>query len=463
MSSGSEGLITAPEAKAKAKTNGIKGWILMLITIGIGALYGIHLYTQSLIKEATDNAQVVGNIIPISPKARGQVIEVKINDNEVVKKGDLLFTIDPRDYETKLNQAKSALATAENRLAQATIQARMSKRTTTSQVDEQVSSIAVVQQQVASAAQAVSVAQAESLRSEAGIQEAYSGIAAAKAGVGEAKANLVKAQAEGKRLADDHRRYADLYHKREISQQQFEAASTAAKLAQSQVEVARQGVLAAKASLESASALLANSQAAKQVAIENIARAKAGHQEAQARIEEANNRYQQAQAGTLRASVDETSLAGFKSEVERAKAQLKQAELDLSYTKIVAPIDGRIARKNINPGQFVEVGAPVLALVDESELWVVANYKETQLTRMAVGQKVSIEVDTYPGTTLEGKIDSIQSGTGAIFSLLPPENASGSFIKIVQRIPVKITLSPTEQRRLTLRPGMSVEATVWLQ
>lgn len=463
-------MTSAPDASTsptptehKPKQKSLLGWILMLVILGAGALFGIHSYTQSLTREVTDNAQVVGNITPVSSKVRGQITQVRVRDNDLVHKGDLLFTLDDVDYQTKVTQAQAAFNAAKNRLAQAKIQAVLTERTTSALVGEKTSSIDVSHQQVTSAAQSVAVAQAESIRSNAGIAEAKAGISAAEASLSRAKAELSKAQAEAKRLTDDRIRYQTLFQKREVSEQQFEAATTASSLAIAQVEAARQVVASAQAGILSAQAGLANAVALQKVASENIARAAAGHQEAEARTREAQERLVSAQAGTLQATVAKVSLDGFEADIKQAGAQLEQAKLALSYTKIYAPSNGRVARKNLNPGQFVEAGAPVLALVDESDLWVVANFKETQMERMEVGQKVKVNVDTYPKVPLEGRIDSIQPGTGAVFSLLPPENASGSFIKVVQRIPVKIVFSKEEKRRLTLRPGMSVEATVWLK
>jgi membrane fusion protein (multidrug efflux system) len=453
---------TDPDDKPPRKRNFV-GWIVMLAIIGIGAFYGIHAYTQSLIREVTDNAQVDATITPVSPRVRGQVLEVKVDDNDVVHKGDLLFTIDPSDYQTKVDQAESALVSARNQLAQSKLQVSLAERSSAAQVEERRSSITVTQQQVVSAGQAVAVARAEAARSDSDIAGARSRIAQAQAQVKTAQAQLDRSEAEAKRLRDDRERYRLLFQKREVSQQQYEAAASGAEQAESQVDAARQQVHAARAAVGAAQAVLANAQAARQVAVEGIRRAEAGRGEAQARIGEAQGRYQEAQAGTLEASVARVAVEGHEAEVKRAESNLEQARLELSYTKVYAPSDGTVTRKNIDPGQYVEIGAPALALVDEKDMWVVANFKETQMEHMTVGQRATLEIDTYPDTPLQGKVESIQAGTGSVFSLLPPENASGSFVKVVQRIPVKIVFDSNERRRLPLRPGMSVEATVWLQ
>lgn len=458
MSSQDEG----PQAKAARKKGGI-GWLIMLVAIVAGAAYGVHSYHVAQTREITDNAQIDGTITQISSRVRGQVLEVMVKDNDVVKKGDVLYTLDPSDYQIRVDSAESALASAKNRLEQARLEVALSDRTTSAQVDERLSSVAVSRQQVAAAGQAVAVARAEASRTEAGIAEARSAIVRAQAGVKEAQAQQARAETEAGRLANDRERYRVLLSKREVPQQQFEAVAALAQQSESQVEAARQQVAAAQAAVVSAEAALGNAEAARQVALEGIGRAQAGQGEAQARVEEARSRLEAARAGTLATSVTRTSLEGYQSEIARAEAALKQARLDLSYTRVTAPVDGRVTRKNIAAGQYVEVGTPALALVDETDLWVVANFKETQMEHMAVGQEATLTVDTYPNTPLHGKIQSIQAGTGSVFSLLPPENASGSFVKVVQRIPVKIALNEEERKKVPLRPGMSVEATVWLQ
>lgn len=451
-----------PIPEAPPQKRSIFGWVVMLALLVGGAAYGVHVYHKSLTREVTDNAQIDANIIAVSARARGQVKEVKVKDNDLVKKGDLLFALDDADYQTKVQQAEAALTTAKTNLSQASLQVALAERSTSAKVGGSLSSITVSEQQVVSAGQAVAVAQAEAARSEAGISQARAAIEQAQAQVTSAQAQLEKAQAEAKRLSDDRSRYRELYVKREVSQQQYEAAATAAAQAESQVQAARGQVSAARAGVESARATLANAQAGRQVALENVGKAQANRGEMEARVGQARSGYDEAQAATLQASVARAAVEGAKAEIQRAQANLKEAKLALSYTKVYAPVSGRVTRKNIEVGQNLEIGVPALALVDETEVWVVANYKETQLEKMSVGQKATLKIDAYPGTPLQGQIESFQAGTGSVFSLLPPENASGSFVKVVQRVPIKITLTAEEQKKVPLRPGMSVEATVWL-
>lgn len=459
MSSQDAPVATEPAPKKK----GMFGWIVMLAIVIAGTAYGVHVYHQSQTREITDNAQVDANIIAVSARARGQVLEVKVKDNDLVKKGDLLFRLDDSDYQTKVQQAEAALTSAKTNLSSAKLQVALAERSTTAKVGGSLSSITVSEQQVAAAGQAVAVARAEASRTETGISQAQAAIDQAQAQVTSASAQQAKAEAEAKRLSDDRTRYRELYVKREVSQQQYEAAATAAAQAESQVVAAKGQVSAAQAGVESARAALDNARAGRQVALENVGKAQANQGEMQARVGQARSGYEEAQAATLQASVARAAVEGAQAEIQRAEANLKEAKLALSYTKVFAPVDGRVTRKNIDVGQNIEVGVPALALVNESDVWVVANFKETQLEKMSVGQKASLKVDAYPGTPLQGQIESFQAGTGAVFSLLPPENASGSFVKVVQRVPIKITMTPEEQKKVPLRPGMSVEVTVWLQ
>lgn len=424
------------------------GWILMALSLLGGAVYGLHLYHLSQVREVTDNAQISADITRISPRVSGQVTEVLVRDNDVVAEGQLLFTLDSSDFESRVAKAESSLKAARTRMKEAELQVVSARRSTSAQIQERSSAIDVSVQQVSSADQAVAVAQAERGQSSAAIEQA-------RAEISRSKAELSKAQAEAERLHGDVQRYALLFEKREVAEQRFEAVKTAAVQADAQEEAARQNVVASEA-------VLANALSAQAVADENIRKAQVHKAEMLARVGEAQGRMEQARAGEAEIAVAMAAVDTAATEVDRAQAELTQARLDLSYTKVFAPTTGRVTHKNIELGQFVQVGSPAMALVDENDVWVVANFKETQMEHIEAGLKVGLVVDTYPEAGLEGTVESIQAGTGAIFSLLPPENASGNFVKVVQRIPVKIVMSPQEQKKLVLRPGMSVEATVWL-
>lgn len=425
------------------------GWVLMLMVIVAGAAYGLHLYHVSQTRETTDNAQIDANITSVSARVSGQAQEVLVDDNDQVEKGQLLFRLDQSDYQARVEQLKSALEVARRKVKQAELSVQMSRRDSEALLQQSGSAVEVSRQGVSTAQQAVEVARAEARKSSTGIQQA-------EAGVAQATAELAKARAESRRLHDDVDRYALLFSKGEVSQQRFEAIKTSAAQADSQVEAARQAVRAHESLVRSA-------RSAREVALQSVDKAQAYSAEMEARVGEAHGRYQQAEATQVKVAVAEADVKVAEAEVKRVQAELKEAELKLSYTKVYAPSSGRVTHKNLEPGQQVEVGRPVLALVDDSDVWVVANFKETQMERIKVGQRASLAVDTYSGADLDGTVESIQAGTGAVFSLLPPENASGNFVKVVQRIPVKITLSKEEQQKYRLRPGMSVEATVWVQ
>jgi membrane fusion protein (multidrug efflux system) len=303
--------------------------------------------------ESTDNASIESRVTPIAPQVSGRVARLLVQDNQDVRKGDLLLEIDPRDYEARLAQARATLAAARSQLEQAKAQS------------------------------AVDQARAE--------QE---------------KATVVAAEAEASRAQADLNRYQAV-ESRAVSRSQVDLAQTQARSAAAQAEVARDKALAA-----------------------------------------------QAQVGLGQASIQTAAAV-----IEQGEAAVRQAELNLSYAKITAPEDGRVTRRSVEQGAFVQPGQSLLAIVPR-QFWVVANFKETQLTEMRVGQPVQIKVDAYPGRIFSGRVDSIQAGAGARFSLFPPENATGNFIKVVQRVPVKIVFDAAPDAQLALGPGMSVEPSV---
>ena len=303
-------------------------WIIIItIALIIGARYSIRAVVKHLLYVTTDDAFIDGHIISISPKVSGYITQVLIKDNQEVKKGDLLVSIDPRDYQAKVNIYEAALL----------------------------------------------VAQAEAEKAKAGI-------------------SVAKAQSD--RAETDLKRYENLTDSSSISKQDLDNARAAS--------------ISAKANLD--------------VAINNASAADA--------------------------------------KIVQAQANLDQAKLELSYTNIYAPQDGRIAQKHAEEGSYVSIGQPLMAIISY-DVWVTANFKETQLNNMHTGQKVNISVDAFDGQQLKGHIDSIQSGTGSRFSLLPPENATGNYVKVVQRVPVKIIIDEPMENLKHLSLGMSVEPSVY--
>jgi membrane fusion protein (multidrug efflux system) len=348
--------------------------------------------------ESTDDAQVDVHLYPVSPRVSGYVISVNANDNQYVEKGTVLVEIDPRDYQVAVDKARADLANAEATARSLNIVVPITSVSTASQLSSAASDV-------------------ENAR--AGIAAAEKQLAAAHAQVEQASANDVKAQ-------DDLKRYKQLVDKREVSAQIYDQALAAAKASTATVAAARANEAAA--------------QQAVQQATSKLAQAEANHRSAQTGPQQVAS----SRARALSAAAD----------VQQKRAALNQAELNLQYTKIVAPNNGEV-NKSVVVGMNVQPGQQLLTIVPLDQVWITANFKETQLKRMRPGQRVEIEVDLN-GRRYKGRVDSIGGATGPIFSVLPPENATGNYVKIVQRIPVKIVLDPGENSDRQLRPGMSV-------
>ena len=393
-----------------------KGWIrggaavLVILALSLFIPYFLH----SLSHESTDDAFIEGNIIPVSPRVAGHVITVKARDNRWVKAGDLLVELDSRDFQARLDAAKADLesATAADRARK--IEVELTRITSTSELDEARNNV-------------------ESAR--AAVQEMSARLAISRAELDQAKAEADSASAGHKRDATDLDRYEEMAKTQTVSAQDLDHAKTAEQIAAADLTAAQKKVDVQDATVREAEAALKA--------------AKANLRAADARLLTAQSAPQRIQQSRFQADVSG-------SNVDKANADMTQARLNLSYTKIVAPCDGFVTKKSVEPGQFVQVGQSLLAVVPR-EVWVIANFKETQLTRMKPGQPVEIKVDAYPDSEFHGHVDSIQRGTGARFSLLPPENATGNYVKVVQRVPVKIVFDhQKEEMPVFLTPGMSV-------
>lgn len=389
----------------------ILGGAALVIVLG-----GLFFYYHN--RESTDDAQIDGHITPIASKVYGRVASVLIDDNQQVKAGQKLVQIDPRDYQAAVDQAKAALALAESEAQSAGVDVPRTAenvQSTTSGADAQLLG-----------------AQADLERTRVSYQQAQtSDLAYAKANVDKSQANAVLAQA-------DLARYKPLLEKGEISQQQYDAAkanadatASALKADQEKLAQAERNVEVMKAQVDAAGA--------------RVLQARAAVEGAQADKKQVNMRTADAQAKVAK--------------VQQARAALDAAELNLSYTDVVAPIDGVATHKQVEPGQIVQAGQGLLVVVPLQDVWVTANFKETQLKKMKAGQEAEVSVDTY-GRTFKGHVDSIAGATGGVLSLLPPENATGNYVKVVQRIPVKIVLDRNSVGSTILRPGMNVDATV---
>jgi len=370
-------------------------------------------------RETTDDAQVDARVTQIAAKVAGTVLSVAFTDNQPVEAGTVLVEIDPRDYQVAVEKARAELADAEG--VAVTAQSNVPITSTTA-----AGSVTTAEGSVEQAQGAADAAQKE-------IEAARAHLTTAQARQREADANATKASRDVERLRG-------LLAKDEVSQQQFDAATAAAE--------------AQRAAADSARSQVSEAEAGIRVAESRLLQARAGQQQARASLSSTQTVRDQITAMKARA-------ASAQARVEQAKASLAQAELNVQYTVIKAPATGVAARKSVNRGQVVQQGQPLLAVVEVNDVWITANFKETQLTYMRPGQRATIDVDAYGDKTLKGHVDSIAPATGARFSLLPPENATGNYVKVVQRVPVKILLDPGQDPDHLLRPGMSVVPRVY--
>jgi membrane fusion protein (multidrug efflux system) len=408
------------EVQANTKNNKAFGRVLiivvLLVLISGGYMFWLHLSKF----ESTDDAQVDGQVYAISARISGHVVDVKVEDEMEVKAGDVLVILDPKDYEVAVAKARAdladAVATYSSNRSDVPITSVNTKSTLTS-------------------------ANSSRLDASAAVSGSERSMGAARARLTTAEANVRVAQANFTKAAQDVDRYKQLVSKDEISKQQYDQAVAAAD--------------AAKATLDAQNALVNE-------ATQNIAVAEKNVEQARARVEQADAQIQAALTGPQQVKVTEAKAQSAAAKVDEQRALLDQAELNLKYTTIVAPIDGVVGKKNVAIGQNVTSGQELMAVVPLDDLWITANFKETQLQKMRVGQVVKIKADAYD-REYTGKILRLAGASGARFSLLPPENATGNYVKVVQRIPVRIALDPGQNSDHLLRQGMSVTPTVQLQ
>ena len=366
---------------------------------------GVFLWRYFGSYESTDDAQADVHLYPVSARVSGYVVRVNVDDNQWVEKGTVLVEVDPKDYEVAVAQAQANLANAEATAQSLNITVPITSVNTSSQLKFAAS----------------------------GIEDANAGVIAAERQVTAAHAQLVEAQANDVKAQDDLHRYKLLVDKSEVAEQVYD-----------------QALAAARSSTATVAAAGANESAAEQFV----------HQ-ARSRLAQADANHKYAETGPQQVSSTRARVRAAIADVEQKRALLEQAQLNLGYTKIVAPVSGEV-NKTVVVGMNVQDGQQLLTVVPLDEVWVTANFKETQLKHMQVGQRAEIHIDSS-GRTFKGHVDSIAGATGPLFSLLPPENATGNYVKIVQRIPVKIVLDPWENRDRRLRPGMNVVPDVYLK
>ncbi len=367
----------------------------------------------------TDDAQVDGYITTVSPRVSGDVVELRVKDNQEVQAGDPLVDIDPRDYQAAYDQAKAAYDVAVAEAQSAKVNISLTRDTTASTIE--------------SSADESLVSQADLIRSRTVYQQSATAL------LDGAKANLDAKLATNERAQADLKRYRPLLVSDDVSHFQFDAVEAAARVAKSEFLAAEQQVLSAQDAVD-------------------IAKAQATAAEHQLSRSEAELKQSKAQLKLV--PIREAQYQSALATIERAHATEEGAALQLSYTHVVAPVSGRVTQRTVEVGQYVSPGQLLMTLVPLDRVYVTANFKETQLAPVRPGQRVTIYADTYGAQKFEGTVDSIAGATGSRQALLPPQNATGNFVKVVQRIPVKILIQRTPQTAAVLRPGMNVEVTI---
>ena len=395
------------------------GRVRILIAVAIVAALGVGAWfylTRG--QESTDDAQVDAHVTPVAARIGGTVLRVPVADNQAVDAGTVLVEIDPREYQIALDRARAELANAEAEALAANANVPITATSTSSGVSTARSGI--------EQAQALS-------------DEAQHNLDAAEARLTSVRAKVSGEEAAAARDERDVARLKGLLAKDEVSQQQYDAAVAQLESSRADVAVARSQVREAEVAIEVARSRLAQSKVGQQVASADLRTAETAPE----------------QVAAIRARAQSSA-----ARVKQAQAAVGRAELDLEHAVVKAPIKGVVSRKSAEAGQVIQPGQPLMTIIPLEQVWITANFKETQLADMRVGQAVSIEVDAYDGREFRGKVESIAAATGSRFSLLPPENATGNFVKVVQRVPVKIVLEGGQDPEHLLRPGMSVTPTV---
>ncbi len=402
------------EPNVTGKTQGNAGKkIIAAVVVVLLAAGGYYYWTELQKVESTDDAQIDGHIVAISPRVSGHVLEVLVEDEQVVKKGDVLVRLDPKDFEVAVAKARADLQDASASLETSRTDVPLTTMTTSS-----------------------TLSGAKSARQDAAAAVAYAQrqLAVAQAKLVSAQANVKVAEANSLRNEQDVNRYKSLVAKDEISRQQYDQAETTLAASRATIDAQKAGVVEAQQSVQAA-----------EVAV----------QQAQAKLAQADANVEAAMTGPEQISMTRSRVQTAEAKVEQQRAALEQAELNLSYATVTAPADGVIGRSGVNPGQNVEAGQQMMSLIPLDDLWVTANFKENQLRNLKYGQKVTIKVDAN-GREYKGHVENVAGASGARMSLLPPENATGNYVKVVQRIPVRIALDAGQNQDHDLRPGMSV-------
>lgn len=415
--------------------------LLAVVVLGVVG-GGAYAWQSSRHVITTDDAYVEGSIAPVSAKIAGQVVAVLVRDNEVVKAGQVLVRLDARDHRAKAEQLRAAVVIADRRSRAATERIALGKEVAASQTTQ---------------------ARAATMRADAARQSATSLLEGSRSVVMARRAALASATAERDRAAalrdratGDLARARELFGKELVARQFVDHAETEARAAEAAVIAAGEKMAQARRDLETA-------EADQRMRESGFEPQQLGLKTAEARAVEARAQEMQAEAMYQEVRVRQAERDLAQAQLREAEADLNAALLTLEYTEIRAPADGIISKKSVEPGQVVQPGQPLAVVVALHDVWVLANFKETQLQRVRPGMRARVVVDGYPDRAWTGRIDSIAAGTGSRFSLLPPENATGNWVKVVQRVPVKIVLDEGGGNPHVLRAGMSAVVTVHLR
>jgi membrane fusion protein, multidrug efflux system len=396
------------------------GRILAVLIVAGLAVGGYYLFRYFNTYESTDDAQVDGHIIAVSARISGHVVQVLAEDEQIVKAGDILVRIDPKDYEVALAKASADVAEAEAALESSRIDVPITNTNTSSQLK---------------------TANSGRVEAVAFLTGAERQLAAAQARLETTRAQVREAEADLTKASDDARRYQLLVDKDEIPRQQYDTAVSAKAAAQATLEARNAGVREAE---------------------QNIVVAQSAVEQANSRIVQADATIDSARTAPQQVAVSETRAKSAMAQLAQRRALLEQAQLNLSYCAVVAPVNGIVGKKTVELGENLSPGQQLMAVVPLDDVWVTANFKETQLKRMNPGQRVKFSVDAY-GKEYTGRVDNIGGASGSRFSLLPPENATGNYVKVVQRVPVRINVDPGQNNDHRLRPGLSVDPKVYLE
>ena len=431
-----------PARNGKRRRLFIIGGIVAVVLIIAGTFYWI--YSRQF--ESTDDAFIEADITQVSPKLAAYVRKIYVSNNQYVHKGDPLVDLDSSDFQVRLQQAKAQLE-----------QARSQRQIATANVDLTQKTASAGQQtarsNVESARQNVEQQRLASQARQSQISQAEAGARTARASLGQTQAQIPGARSTVQLAQVEYDRRLKLFNNGDISRENLDQAQNRLQTAQATLNEAQQGVIASQSRVNEAEANVRTAQDTFRQSVAQVGLT-------QSQVGESQGRLQDAAAAPERVEVSQTQVGSAEASIQAAEAAVAQAELELSYVKITAPEDGFVTRKTVEEGQLVQVGTPLMAISQSDEIWVVANFKETQLEFMQPGQKVTISVDAFPDDDFEGHVESLQAGTGSRFSVLPAENATGNFVKVVQRVPVKIVFDEPAEKVKRLVPGMSVEPSV---